>query len=94
MAQVVVAAPMYESRLGMARTDKSESGSKRARKRHIQQSLFRHGGKRRGAGRRPQGPRSSAAHKTRPEVEAEHVLHVVLRAVPEIGNLRRPEIYL
>ena len=77
----------------MAAAQKSRSGSKRARKRHIQQSLFRHGGKRKGAGRKPGGPRSSAAHKTRPEVKAEHVLHVVLRAVPEIGNLRRPEIY-
>ena len=77
----------------MAAARESKLGSKRARKRHIQQSLFRHGGKRRGAGRKPRGPRSSAAHKTRPEVGAEHVLHVVLRAVPEIGNLRRPEIY-
>jgi REP element-mobilizing transposase RayT len=71
----------------------SKAGSKRARKRHVQQALFRHGGKRRGAGRKPRGPRSSAAHKTRPEVEAKNVLHVVLRAAPEVGNLRQREIY-
>jgi hypothetical protein len=70
----------------------STAKRQRQRKRHIQQSLFRHGGKRRGAGRPARGPRSSAPHKTRPEVEAKNVLHVVLRARPEVGNLRRREI--
>jgi REP element-mobilizing transposase RayT len=77
----------------MAAASTSKTGSKRARKRHIQQALFRHGGKRRGAGRKPRGPRSSEPHKTRPEVETKNVLHVVLRAVPEVGNLRQREIY-
>jgi len=63
------------------------------RKRHVQQELFRRGGKRKGAGRKPKGPRAAEAHKTRPVFEAKHGLHVVLRVVPEIGSLRRPEMY-
>jgi REP element-mobilizing transposase RayT len=63
------------------------------RKRHVQQELFRHGGKRKGAGRKPRGPRSREAHKKRPTIGSEHGLHVVLRVRPEIGNLRRPEMY-
>ena len=65
----------------------------RPRKRHVQQELFRHGGKRKGAGRKPKGPRSSEAHEERPEIGPSHGLHVVLRVRPEIGNLRRPEMY-
>jgi len=65
----------------------------RARKRHVQQLLFRHGGKRKGAGRKPKGPRAGARHDTRPEIDHESVLHVVLRVVPEVGSLRRPALY-
>jgi REP element-mobilizing transposase RayT len=67
--------------------------SRRARRRHVQQLLFRHGGKRKGAGRKPKGPRAGARHDRRPEIDEASVLHVVLRVTPEVGNLRRPALY-
>ncbi len=69
------------------------SRSRRARKRHLQQALFRRGGKRKGAGRKPRGGRAGAPHKKRDEVSDRDALHVVLGAVPEVGNLRRREVY-
>jgi REP element-mobilizing transposase RayT len=68
--------------------------SKRGRKRHVQQPLFRHGGKRKGAGRKPPiGGRAGASHNKRPEVEAKQALHVVLRVVAAVGGMRRRAIY-
>ncbi len=72
---------------------KSARSRGRSRKRHVQQELFRHGGKRKGAGRKPRGPRAGAPHKERPEIDGKQVLHVVLRVVDAVGNLRRREIY-
>jgi REP element-mobilizing transposase RayT len=66
---------------------------RRPRKRHVQQLLFRRGGKRKGAGRKPKGPRAGARHDSRPEIDEASVLHVVLRVTPEVGNLRRPALY-
>ena len=63
------------------------------RKHHVQQALFRHGGKRRGAGRKPAGDRAGTPHTTRDEISSSDVLHVVLRAVPGVGNLRCREVY-
>ena len=51
------------------------------------------GGKRRGAGRKPNGPRSSEPHRERPTLDARHPVHVVLRVVPAVGNLRRRFTY-
>jgi REP element-mobilizing transposase RayT len=51
------------------------------------------GGKRRGAGRPPKGPRAGAAHKERPFLHASHPVHVTLRAVREVGSLRRRYTY-
>jgi REP element-mobilizing transposase RayT len=51
------------------------------------------GGKRRGAGRPPKGPRAGSPHKKRPVLDARHPVHVVLRVVSELGNLRRRAIY-
>jgi REP element-mobilizing transposase RayT len=51
------------------------------------------GGKRRGAGRKPTGPRSSSPHRTRPVVKARHPVHVVLRVIAAVGNLRRRFAY-
>ncbi len=67
--------------------------SRPTRKRHGQQQLFRCGGKRKGAGRKPTHGRAGASHKTRDEVDDRDLLHVVLRTVSDIGNLRRREIY-
>jgi putative transposase len=63
------------------------------RKRHVQQTLFRRGGKRRGAGRKPMGPRAKERHKARTAFKPYHPLHVVMRVVPEVGSLRRRKMY-
>ena len=63
------------------------------RKRPVQQELFRHGGKRRGAGRKPSGKRARECHAARPEFKASQPLHVVMRVVREVGSLRRRELY-
>jgi hypothetical protein len=67
--------------------------SKRERKRHVQQQLFRHGGKRRGAGRKPKGARAGECHAARPAFKSSHPLHVVMRIVPAVGSLRRRAMY-
>jgi REP element-mobilizing transposase RayT len=59
----------------------------------VQQELFRRGGKRKGAGRKPKGTRAGSAHQVRPEVKASHALHVVLRIAPAVGSLRRRNMY-
>jgi REP element-mobilizing transposase RayT len=53
--------------------------------------LFRNGGKRRGAGRKPSGERSNTSHRARPVIDAASALHVTLRIAPEVGWMRRPE---
>jgi REP element-mobilizing transposase RayT len=70
-----------------------KASMKRGRKRHVQQELFRRGGKRKGAGRKPKGARASSAHQARPTIKANDALHVVMRVVPEVGSLRRRELY-
>jgi REP element-mobilizing transposase RayT len=67
--------------------------SKRSRKRHVQQPLFRRGGKRRGAGRKPKGARVGESHAARPDFKPQHPLHVVMRVAPEVGSLRRGKLY-
>jgi REP element-mobilizing transposase RayT len=47
------------------------------------------GGKRRGAGRKPKGPRAGSLHKKRPALNPRYPVHVTLRAVSAVGNLRR-----
>jgi hypothetical protein len=51
------------------------------------------GGKRRGAGRPPKGARAGSPHKERPYLHARYPVHVVLRAVGAVGNLRRRRVY-
>src|ERR1044071_7052864 len=59
-----------------------------------QMVLFKkRGGKRRGAGRPPKGPRAGSPHKVRPFHHARHPVHVVLRVVRTVGNLRRRCVY-
>ncbi len=65
----------------------------RPRKRHVQQELFRHGGKRKGAGRPPKGRRSSEKHQKRPQLRASEPVHVVLRVAKDVGTLRRRQVY-
>ena len=63
------------------------------RKRHVQQALFRRGGKRRGAGRKPTGPRAGERHAARPDFKPSQPLHVVMRVAPSVGSLRRRKLY-
>src|SRR4051812_27494612 len=51
------------------------------------------GGKRRGAGRKPRGARAGSPHCKRPELNARHPVHVVLRAIAAVGSLRRRFTY-
>src|SRR3954451_25127034 len=69
------------------------SRSKCKPRRGTQQELFRRGGKRRGAGRKPSGARSGERHEARPEFKPYHPLHVVMRVAPEVGSLRRRAMY-
>jgi REP element-mobilizing transposase RayT len=71
-----------------------------ARRRHVQQSL-RFDGKRtrkprrgRAKGGRPKrGERASERHKTRPKFGRHVPQHAVARATPDVGTLRRREMY-
>jgi REP element-mobilizing transposase RayT len=71
----------------------ARAGARRARRRHVQQALFKNGGKRKGAGRKSKGTRPGTPHRERPEVKLRHPLHVVLRVVAAVGSLRRREMY-
>jgi len=46
------------------------------------------GGRRKGAGRKPQGPRSLVSHKARPRFEKPAPAHVTLLVAPHVWNLR------
>jgi len=51
------------------------------------------GGKRRGAGRRPKGPRPRVRHAKRPRLSRHHPAHITWRVLPEIWNLRGPKCF-
>jgi REP element-mobilizing transposase RayT len=74
-----------------------EPAAGRARKRRSEPEqlvLFKQrGGKRRGAGRPPKGARAGSPHKARPYLNARYPVHVVLRTVGAVGNLRRRCVY-
>jgi REP element-mobilizing transposase RayT len=46
------------------------------------------GGKRKGAGRKPAGPRAGVPHRPRPHFSRRTPLHVTLRMAPHVYNLR------
>jgi hypothetical protein len=69
------------------------ASAKPKRTRHVQQDLFRRGGKRRGAGRKPKGTRAGERHEGRPDFKPYHALHVVMRVAPAVGSLRRRRLY-
>ena len=59
----------------------------------MQQPLFRNGGARRGAGRKPAGPRARATHAARPTIKASHAMHVTIRAMSDLPSLRQRVTY-
>jgi REP element-mobilizing transposase RayT len=52
-----------------------------------------HGGKRRGAGRKPTNGSRERGHHARAEVDPRHPQHVVLRVRDDVGRLRHAPIY-
>jgi REP element-mobilizing transposase RayT len=67
---------------------------KRCVKRGQVEMAFRtHGGKRRGAGRKPSGPRTAVPHTARPEHDHRHPVHVTIRVVRSVDGLRRRDLY-
>src|SRR4051812_21162939 len=46
------------------------------------------GGKRRGAGRKPEGDRAGVSHAKRPALLARHPVHATMRVLPHVWNLR------
>jgi putative transposase len=63
-------------------------------KRHVQQELFRHGGKRKNAGRKQTREIKSQPHRARPHIRKSHALHISLRPVAALGRLRRRKAYV
>jgi putative transposase len=56
-----------------------------------QLSFARHGGwggKRKGAGRKPKGDRAQVTHRSRPALASRFPVHVTLRVMPRVWNLR------
>jgi putative transposase len=62
----------------------------RSRRQPVQRELsFRTwGGKREGAGRKPKGPRAGMSHRPRPALAARFPVHVTVRVLPHVWNLR------
>lgn len=56
-----------------------------------QLTIFPRGGRRRGAGRKPKGPRALVAHHERARITAHTPVLVTLRLVPDLPTLRQPE---
>jgi len=51
--------------------------------------FVRRGGKRRGAGRKPQGPTAGVTHAKRPRLDGRTPVHVTVRVAPNLPSLRR-----
>src|SRR5215208_3305085 len=62
--------------------------------RQIEMAFRTHGGRRKGAGRRPKGPRPSERHKVRPAHDHRHPVHVTIRVVADVSSLRHRDMYL
>jgi REP element-mobilizing transposase RayT len=79
---------------GVAVNTSAALHKRKRRSRPEQLVLFKkRGGKRRGAGRPPKGKRAGSPHKERPFLHGRYPVHVVLRVVSAVGNLRRRCIY-
>src|SRR6266446_5409102 len=54
----------------------------------MEMKLSRRGGKRKGAGRKPNGAKAGVTHLRRPQFKARHPVHVTMRLLPGAGFLR------
>lgn len=77
----------------MAEAKKARGRCRTSKKQHVQQSLFRRGGRRRGAGRKSKQARPGRRHARRADFSGRHPLHVVLRVDGVVGTLRRRATY-
>ena len=66
----------------------------RVRRGQVEMVFRTHGGKRRGAGRKPKNRQPGEPHDARPEHDRRHPVHVTLRVVGSVGGMRRRDIYL
>ena len=60
----------------------------RERERQLELPVRTHGGKRRGAGRKPNGDRAGVPHRVREPVGAGHPMHVTVRMVRGLPSMR------
>jgi len=60
----------------------------------VEMAFRTHGGKRQGAGRKPNGRSPGAHHAARPDHDPRHPVHVTIRVVGNVEGLRRKDIYL
>ena len=67
---------------------------RRAKRGQVELVFRTHGGKRPGAGRKPEGKHRRSGHRARPEHNPRHPVHVTIRVVGNVEGLRRREIYL
>jgi hypothetical protein len=61
---------------------------RRPHSRQLSLALAEWSGRRKGAGRKPNGTRRSVSHRTRRRLGRHHPVHVTMRALPEIPSLR------
>jgi hypothetical protein len=66
----------------------------RVKRGQVEMSFRTHGGKRRGAGRKPKRRQPGQPHHARPEHDRRHPVHVTLRVVGSVGGMRCRDIYL
>ena len=63
------------------------------RARQIELPLRTWGGKRAGAGRKPNGARPGVPHRRRPPLSRHHPVHVTWRMLPHVWNLRTRRVF-
>lgn len=63
------------------------------RARQLSLELPTWGGKRKGAGRKPAGPKAGVPHQPRPQFPSRHPVHVTMRTLPGIGYLRGHRLF-
>jgi REP element-mobilizing transposase RayT len=74
--------------------EENDMAKARAKRGQVELVFRTHGGKRPGAGRKPKGTRAGASHRTRPEHDPRHPVHVTLRIVGSAAGLRCKDMYL
>ena len=68
--------------------ERSRRTSRRGKRGQLGLELRTWGGKRKGAGRKPSGPRAGVSHRVRPALRRRLPVHVTLRMAEHVWNLR------